>query len=326
MSDSGRSVCKLVSVAALSALWMTGCQTPDLKPFRESTAKIHRSVVDAQDIYSGELERLRPFVPNDQGLSEQEQRFTTNWSARIEVMDAMVKYAASLAAVADAPNKSKAALEGVAQSLNELAAATGPYQQAVQGATGIASEIANLVNRVRAARQLKKAVLITDTNIQQVAELLAKDFGKMKRTLEENQKSIKNLMDGKMSHQLDLREAVLKKIEVRSQELQGHLSENWVAAVAAFNQELAEPRAYLAEADKWYLPHKAEVEAAQKEMTDRVKLFRDTKTALAQWGRAHGALAQALNAGLPPDWTLLKQSADRIETSINKITGENSKP
>jgi hypothetical protein len=182
------------------------------------------------------------------------------------------------------------------------------------------------VNRVRAAQQLKKAVLATDADMQKLASLLAKDFGTMRGALEKNKKSIKNLMDGKMSHQLDARAAIANKVEERAKNLQNHLEDpKWTDAVAAFNLEMAETQKYLAEADKWYLPHKAEVEAAQKEMADRIKLFRDTETALAQWRKAHAALREALQKGLAPDWTLLRQSAERIEKSINKTANANTK-
>ena len=100
----------------------------------------------------------------------------------------------------------------------------------------------------------------------------------------------------------------------------------WTNAVTVFNQDMAEAKKYLAEADKWYLPHKAEVELAKKQMAARIALFRDTETALKQWGKSHGALAQALQKDLAPDWTLLRQSADRIEKSIKKINKEDSKP
>lgn len=312
---------------AISAVLLSGCQTPDLKPFRDSTAKIHNSIVEAQDVYSGELERLRPFVPDDHELTKQEKRFAGCWKARTEVMEAMVKYAGSLAAVADAPDKSEAALESVAQSINELGVVAGPYQQAVEGTTQITLVIVDLVNRVRAAQQLKKAVLATDADMQKLAQLLVRDFEAMRRTLERNQKSIKNLMDGKMSHQIDAREAIASKVEERTEALQFRLDGGqWADAVAAFNKEMAEAQKYLAEADKWYLPHKAEVEAAQKEMAERIRLFRNTETALAQWGKAHGALAEALQKDLAPDWTLLKQAADRIEKSVDKITQKDGKP
>src|SRR6267378_1201683 len=91
---------------ALGLGLLAGCHTPDLKPFRDSTAKIQSSVLEAQDLYSGELERLRPFVPDENALTKQQKIFSENWKARTEVMDAMVKYAASLASVADAPEKS----------------------------------------------------------------------------------------------------------------------------------------------------------------------------------------------------------------------------
>lgn len=312
---------------AISAVLLSGCQTPDLKPFRDSTARIHNSIVEAQDVYLGELERLRPFVPDGHKLTEQEKSFAKCWKARTEVMEAMVKYAGSLAAVADAPDESEAALEGVAQSINELGVAAGPYQLAVEGTTQIALVIVDLVNRVRAAQQLKKAVLATDADMQKLTQLLVRDFESLKSTLEKNQRNIKNLMDGKMSHQIDAREAIASKVEERTEYLQSRLNDSkWAEAVAAFNKEMAEAHKYLAEADKWYLPHKAEVEAAQKEMADRIRLFRDIETALAQWGKAHGALAEALQKDLAPDWTLLKQSADRIEKGVGKITQKDGKP
>ena len=315
-------------LAGLAGSFLVGCQTPDLKPFRDSTAKIHDSVVEAQDVYSAELARLRPFVSDTPALAEQGKRFSTNWQARSEVMGALVRYAGSLAAVADAPDKSKAGLESVAQSLKELGAAAGPYQPAVEGATDIGIVLIDLANRVRAARQLKKAVLLTDPDIQRVARLLVQDFSRMRLALAEIQKSIRSLMNGGgMSRQIDTRNAVNNKVIERTEALQRKLGEpDWTSAVAQFNQEMAEAKKYLAEADKWYLPHQAAVEAAQQEMADRIKLFRDTETAITQWGKAHGDLAQALQNGLAPDWTLLRQSADRIEKNINKITSKDSKP
>ena len=318
---------KAFLMLALGMGLLTGCHTPDLKPFRDSTAKIQSSVLEAQDLYSGELERLRPFVPDDNALTRQQKIFSENWKARTEVMDAMVKYAGSLAAVADAPEQSRAGLEAVAKSINQLGVAAGPYQAAIEGGTEIALELVDLVNRVRAARQLKKAVEATDPDMQKLAKLLAKDFGSLRRTLELNQKSIKNWMDGPLSHQLDARTALITRAEEKATALQTNLGgADWAAAVATFNKDMADTQKFLAEADKWYLPHQAAVEAAQKQMAERVKLFSDTETAIAQWGKAHADLAEALQNDLSPDWTLLRQSADRIEKSINKIANQNNTP
>ena len=318
---------KALLMLAVSVGLLAGCRTPDLKPFRDSTAKIQSSVLEAQDLYSDELERLRPFVPNGHALTVQQRAFVNHWAARTEVMDAMVKYAGSLAAVADAPEKSRVALEGVAKSINQLGSAAGPYQAAIDGTTQIMTELLNLVNQVRSARQLKKAVAATDTDMQKLATLLATDFARLRRTIELNQQSIKNWMDGPRAHQLDARTALIDKAEAKATTLQaGLVGANWAAAVTTFNNDMAETQKFLAEADKWYLPHRAAVDAAQKQMAERVKLFRDTETALAQWGKAHADLAEALKNDMSPDWTVLRQSADRIEKSINKITNQTNTP
>jgi hypothetical protein len=83
---------------------------------------------------------------------------------------------------------------------------------------------------------------------------------------------------------------------------------------------MGEAHKYLGEADKWYVPHRVEVDAAKKRLTTHIALFRETEAALVQWGKAHGALARALQKDLSPDWTLLTQSAERMEKSIKKIT------
>ena len=318
-----------VSLAALifGATLLTGCQTPNLKPFSDSTAKIQDSIVAARDLYSGELECLRPYVPESRALGVQEKAFAENWQARVEVMEALVNYAGSLAAVADAPAKARAGLEPVVKSLKALATAAGPYQQAVEGGSEIGGVLADLATRARAASQLKQAVLAADPDLQKLAGLLARDFAALRHTLEENQKSLPALMDGKFSRQLDVRNAIAGKMEERVRDLQGHLDDpQWIAAVASFNQELAEPRKYLAEADKWYLPHQAALAAAQKEMAARIKLFRDTEAALSQWGKTHAALARDLQNGLAPDWTLLQQSADRVARRIHQIVDQNNQP
>lgn len=314
-------------LVALGAALLAGCRTPDLKPFRDSTARIQNSVAEAQDLYTDELERLRPFVPDGHALTIQQRVFATNWQARTEVMDAMVRYAASLAAVADAPEQSRAGMETVARSINELGVAAGPYQQAIQGTTEIALELVDLANRVRAARQLKRAVQATDPEMQKLAVLLAQDFGALRRSLELNQRSIKNLMDGPLSRQLEARALVESKMAEKARSLQSNAGgADWETAVARYNQETAEARKYLADTEPWYLPHTARVEAAQKQMGDRIRLLRDTEAALRQWARAHANLAVALQHNGAPDWTLLRLSAERIDKSINKIAREEAKP
>jgi hypothetical protein len=306
---------------------LSGCHTPDLKPFRDSTAQIQSSVIEAQDLYSWELERLRPFVPDEHALTKQQKIFSDNWKARTEVMDAVVQYAASLAAVADASEHSKAGLEAVAKSINQLGLAAGPYQAAIEGGTEIALELVDLVNRVRTARQLKRAVATTDPDMQKLSKLLAKDFGSLRRVMELNQKSIKNLMDGPVSRQLDARAALILRADEKAKALQTELGgTNWADAVTAYNKEMAETQKYFAEADKWYLPHQAKVEAAQRQMAERIKLFRDTETAIAQWAKAHAELADALQNNMSPDWTRLRQSADRIQKSIIKIESQTNTP
>ncbi len=130
-------------------------------------------------------------------------------------------------------------------------------------------------------------------------------------------------MDGPLDRRLDARKAVENNINERTKALQERLgTAEWTTAVAQFNQEMVEARKYLSDADYWYLPHQAEVESAQKQIADHIKLLRDTETAIVQWGKAHVAIARTFQTGLAPDWTLLKESADRIEKSINKMTDQ----
>jgi len=315
-------------VIGISSGLFTGCQTPDLKPFRDSTAQIHDSVVGARDIYLEEQQRIEPFLPADarEAFDRQSQQFQSNWSAREEMMEAMARYAGSLAAVAEAPDKSKAALAGVGDSIQELSVAAGQYAPAVNGAKDIALELVDLANRVRAAKRLKDAVLATDTNMQRVATILAADFGSMRRELEDRQASLKHLMDGPLIDQLHARHMVELQSAVLSQKLIENLKTNSLTnAVAGFNQDMVDVQRYLTESDKWYVPHVTEVGQAQKQLAAHIQLFRDTESALTQWGKAHAALAKALREGLPPDWTLLKQSADRIKTAIDTITNQENK-
>ena len=324
------SPCRPVLVLiALSVVILSGCRTPDLRPFRDSTVKIHRSVVEAQEYYTAELERLEEYAPeaSKPDLQKEFKRFSTNWTARIEVMDAILKYSASLAAVAGAPDQAKAGLQGLKQSVQELGVAAGPYAPAIQGGTELFTELKFLADNLAAARQLKKAVLATDPSMQKLAQLLASDFARMRRTLELSHRSINNWIDGRRSVEIDARQTVENNVITRTKEMKPRLNDpQWAVAVADFNREMVEAKHYLAEADKWYLPHQAEVKRAREQLAARISLLRDTERALAQWGAAHGALAKALQNNMAPDWTLLMQSAERIQGSIQKITKENDKP
>lgn len=307
----------------LCTVLLTGCVTPDLKPFSDSTAQIHNSVVEAQDVYLEEQQRILPLIPEDakDELQKDVTLFKTNWTARVNIMECMARYAGSLAAVAEAPDKSKASLEGVSKSISEMGVVAGPYAPAVEGAKEIGLELIDLANRIRAAQQLKKAVLATDPEMQKVSKILAADFRTMRMELEQRQGNIEKLMHDRLSSELHARKQVEKESAKLAEKLVEDLKQHPLTnAVAVFNQDMAEVQKYLAESDKWYLPYKAEVAAAEKDLADHVKLFRDTEAALEQWGKAHAALVQAMQDGLAPDWTLLKQSAERIEKSINKIT------
>src|SRR4051812_43160832 len=99
-----------VCQALLLLIALIGCQTPDLKPFADSTANLHQSIIRSQDIVRSELQGLRAsHVFEDEGkLSEAEKTFTKAFAQRIAFMVAVVNYSDSLAAVADAGENGQA--------------------------------------------------------------------------------------------------------------------------------------------------------------------------------------------------------------------------
>src|SRR4030095_11041267 len=165
-------------VVSLVLATLTGCQTPDLKPFADSTANLDQAVVRSQDIVRSEFHELRTrnVLTNEDALINAEKTFTNAFAQRIAFMEAVVNYSDSLAAVADAGKNGQANAQALGDSVKALADAAGSYGAAVGVAADVFAKIFGVAAQAWAVHSLKEATSKADPFIAYGAEILQKDM------------------------------------------------------------------------------------------------------------------------------------------------------
>src|SRR5438046_3150570 len=89
---------KLGSLGGFLILVLTGCQTPDLRPFADSTAAMNTAVKEGQKVFVRELEAIKAADREATYIDNALVDFTNYWSLRTAFMDTLVEYSEQLAA------------------------------------------------------------------------------------------------------------------------------------------------------------------------------------------------------------------------------------
>jgi hypothetical protein len=98
-----RSAPRLFLIAAISI--SAGCTLPDLKPFAEATRELRESVRRTQQRVQDNLDAL---AKQDAQFKAYAGEFADAWRGRLDLLDALLDYSASLSALSDAGQSGKA--------------------------------------------------------------------------------------------------------------------------------------------------------------------------------------------------------------------------
>lgn len=159
-------------------LLLVGCLAtiPEIKPFADKTAEMATAM-------------NKGYAQAEVSLTQAEdaadvKNLQERWTPTKKTLSTLVAYTDSLAAIADAGNKGSDSAKAVAASLNSLITAVNPLvglaqlpEQAIKTMEAIYSYVA----KVRARENMSKAVGEAQPAIEQIANILAKNFDDLER-------------------------------------------------------------------------------------------------------------------------------------------------
>lgn len=315
-------LCASCSLLALLLLALTGCQTPDLKPFAESTAAMHTAIKEGQKVFVRELEAIRTADKEATYIDDALSTFTNHWSLRVAFMDTMVDYSEQLAAVADAPRQRGENTKAVAEAVEKVAGTFGPYGAAVGGGLEIVRKVDNLVAQVRAARTLQQAVERANPVVTNVVPLLIKDLKKLQNTLPTMRLGLRSSIQEQHGDALEARKNLLARLPPLYRRLADEIADpdaNWATAAADFNTDVAEVAKTLMEMDRWYLPLAARIKEDNQRIDAGIALLSEAQAGLQRWMEIHRKLGSDLAERRQPNWRLLLETAREIQNDIERI-------
>jgi hypothetical protein len=281
---------------------------------------MHEAVKGGQKALIREIETLQEVDPSNTTYGVALASFRHNWSNRLAVMEAMVEYTETLAAVADAPRQRAENVQAIGEAVQKIAANFGPYGGAVTGALDIASKLDGLVAQALAARTLRQAVERADPIVANVSEVLAKDFAAIGGALDIARAGLPSVLKAPHADALEARRMLLEEMPALYRKLAEDAGNgNWKGAAASFNAEVADAAKALAEMDRWYLPLSKELRDADMRLASEIALCEGAESGFRQWAAIHGTLLNDLRERRQPNWRLLLATVREIQQDIERI-------
>jgi hypothetical protein len=309
-------------LASLLLAALTGCQTPDLKPFADSTANLGQSVVRSQEIVRSELQemRTRNVLTNEASLMEAETKFTNAFAERIAFVEAVVNYSDSLATVADSGKNGQANAQALGDSVKKLADAAGPYGTAVGVGADVFAKIYGVAAQAWAVHSLQEATSKANPFIAYGAEILQKDMNNLADVLATAEDPLIVAMQKPYRHDIATRNNLLAFRENQSLEINNLITNaNWPELLAEYNQKIAGVDTILDATDKWYVPLQEKEIEVQLRLGAETQLMQQTAVGFKQWQKAHADLVQALKDDRQPNIRMLVSTVLEIKAEIETL-------
>lgn len=169
-----------VTLLAIVTL-LTGCATPDLKPFAEETAALGSALsaehVEVAGKFDQIVDKARSRDPRDSRLTrlaEQQEIYVKNASAIDLVMDTVVNYANTLVELAESGETGPQAVDSLSKTLKGFESTLGATIPLLPPWVGaLVKEIAQGVTRIQAQKSLADATKAADPTIKHMAAVLS---------------------------------------------------------------------------------------------------------------------------------------------------------
>ncbi len=164
----------------LSALLVSGCATPNLKPFADASTTLSITVKRGGDLAIKPLAKTPLWVydvlvpPGDPKHPYKD--LEASWELRQRAMDAVLIYSTSLDAINEAVAHREENAEALVNSVQQLASAVPGYGAAFNSFGTLVVKGLKITVEVKAYHDMRQAVEAADPAIQLVARGLKEDF------------------------------------------------------------------------------------------------------------------------------------------------------
>lgn len=305
----------LTALLCAALLSLTGCQTPDLKPFAAATTSVAASIGEGGDLAVSALAE-ESFQINGEIVApgsdgHPAKQLATAWEARAKAADALLVYSSSLAALNDASANRKENAAAVYGSLEKLASA-------IPGVSLGSSAVGNLlitatsgVVEVKAWHSMREAVEGADPAVQ----LLATAFKADLRNLGEAYAGYYNgaLIEAGTT---DIR--ALRRLEAKLRDAQAakrnEVNSNPLDQAAG--SELTRIDALLAPVAEELANHRAELARIQLKIAEGRRFYAKAAAAVDAWAAAHHDLRDSFAQNRAPNLALLTVRAQELQSCL----------
>jgi hypothetical protein len=294
----------------LACLLITGCATPNLRPFADATATLKTSVKIAGDLTISQLSAQtitisdQTFIPGE--TNHPAARLETSWQLRRNAMDAVASYSSSLASIADAAASGKGNAQRVVDAVNQLASHVPAIGLGLTAAGDLLVSLGATLIEVKAYRDLAKAVNAAHPVIQLVAESLMKDFDALAIQYESLQRNqIRKLKDSAEKPRAYHAKLIEKRSTLRAQS-------DGIADDSARRDTMHAIDTLVAAVEPEVLAYDREISRRAAELRDGLQFFREAREALAVWLSAHRDVHIALREKRAPNIILLVSRAQEL--------------
>ncbi len=151
------------------------CRVPDLKPFSDATTEMATVVKAGYERTRATLKAAADNAGDEQAFEEQFRELDTRWASTRRALSALVAYADSLTALAEAGKGGRETMTQLTGALNDLASAVGAIPLAGTAAKAVEAAGAAIIE-IQAARDIRKAVEAAADAVNSLAPLLRQNF------------------------------------------------------------------------------------------------------------------------------------------------------
>lgn len=299
----------ITSTAIMIALIIqTGCAPlPDLSGYTAATSTVRQSVASAGTAVSSEADRAGEVMigpANIEALRKAKAEFDTSWAKNRRAMDAMVRYASSIEAIAAAGNQGAKSAGAVADQLQGLIGALGlPIAPAVGVVLNTGEKLFAQLALVRAAKSLKASLAAADPAVRELQGILSDNIAEAERA---HNQLVKAELDtigfaapGGFGDIIATDQSLGALAADHAAALDKALADGNRARAAALRAELqtiADARVAIAPQLADYQAKRAAIEVRQRAAR---ALFGASRDALTAWTEAHAELVIAINTRRP---------------------------
>ena len=305
------------ATAITCVVLLTGCATPDLKPFAEASRALSGAVTAGGTLAIEPIARM-PHVTDGASIPPDDARHPAkalrdSWALRRKTMDAILVYSASLAAISEAAQNRRENAAGVVKAVSDLAAAVPGVGVISQGTGALLSFGLGAVVEVKAFHDMREAVASANPAVRLVAAALRSDFGDLAGLYESSQNTLL-LQTGRDVRPLEqVHEALRKQRAAERAKVASNAADKTAGA------ELARLDALMAGIEPELTRVRSARAAAQEAKDGGRNFFKSAQSAVDAWAAAHGDLVNAFDENRMPNLVLLGARIDELKVILDDL-------